>query len=150
MTLRSPILDFLLLAHVIVGLLGYGSLAMTGTYAHQARRLGPTDAVRRYFDGSRNLAQLMVYLVPVFGIIVAIAMKSKGELHDAWFYEAVTLWIISAGVVGMVVSPLSKLFGSVVVSNHDQTVTVARKLERGVGICVILYVAAFYLMLFKP
>jgi flagellar biosynthesis protein FlhB len=150
MTLRSPILDFLLLAHVVVGLLGYGSLALTGSYAHHARRLGPTEGVRRYFDGTNNLAQFMVYLVPVFGVIVAIAMKSKSELHDAWFYEAVVLWVISAAVVGMVISPMTKLLGTIVSSDISQIAKVARKLERGVGVCVVLYVAAFYCMLFKP
>lgn len=146
----SPILDVLILAHVLVGLLGYGSVAVSGLYARKVRREGVSAEVKRYFDGKRNRAQLFVYLVPVLGIIVGVVASPPKPWGYLWFQVAVGLWIVSAGVVGGMVSRGERQLAQDLSEGRDSMFGSARALERGVGICAVAYTTAFYLMLFKP
>lgn len=158
MTLRSPIVDLVLLIHVVVGLLGYGSIAMHGFNLRKFRRLGWTVQTERFFDGAFDRTQWFVYGVPVAGIAVLLALKgATADVSQGWFIGAVIMWVISAGIAGMVVFPTSRQLGA---SHKDDSVAPAEgattlkvqieRSERAVGICVVAYVIAFYLMLFKP
>jgi hypothetical protein len=156
-TLRSPIVDVLLLAHVIVGLLGYGAIAMHGWYLRKYRREGWTSQTERFFDGAFDRTQWFVYLVPIVGIAVLVVLRgASADVSHAWFIGAVLAWTISAGLAGMIVFPSSRRLGE---SRQERrfadssgAVIAAQVIrsERAVGICVIAYVTAFYLMLFKP
>ncbi|MGC8481393.1 MAG: hypothetical protein ACP5PJ_07570 [Acidimicrobiales bacterium] len=158
MTLRSPIVDVVLLIHVVVGLLGYGSIAMHGLNLRKYRRLGWTAQTERFFDGEFDRTQWFVYGVPVAGIAVLLVLKgATADVSQGWFIGAVLAWVISAGIAGMVVFPTSRQLGASHkvdgIAPAKEAITLKGQIERSdraVGICVVAYVVAFYLMLFKP
>ncbi len=148
---RSPIYDTLLIVHVLVGMLGYGAVIFSGVFSRKLLREGPSASTRKYFDGSPNIPGMFIGLVPVFGVLVLLI--GKGNLRDltkGWFDLAVTIWVVSAAVAFMRVFPPERKLHLALEENSDNVGTVAKSISRASGLCSVLYVAAFYLMLFKP
>lgn len=148
---RSPIYDTLLIAHVLVGMLGYGGVIFSGVFARKLLREGPSESTSRYFDGSRNTAVMFVGLVPVFGMLVLFV--GQGNLHDvtkAWFDAAVLIWVVSGAAAFMKILPTERRLHSALSIGDASVGSLAKTIERTSALCSVLYVIAFYLMLFKP
>ncbi|MGH9101441.1 MAG: hypothetical protein ACRDYD_00425 [Acidimicrobiales bacterium] len=165
--------DLVLLVHVLVGLVGFGSVAATGVLAYQAR-LGaaPSERVLRYFRPGPNLAARALYLVPVLGLALVGMSGDRATLHQAWLLAASGLWLAAAIVARAVVWPaeatLQRLLagqpeGARAPSQVPATPQVratpqgsagvwaaARRAERGAALVEVAYVAAFVLMVAQP
>jgi hypothetical protein len=149
---NNPIYVLLLILHVGAGLIGYGANAMAGWTARDVAHQGPTDSVRRFFDGKVSLAQWCVVLVPVFGISLLL-IRDASDISKLWFWAAVTIWVITLGLLTGKGWPAQRRLGGLLdavecsdIEIHESGVAVLRTQQ----IVVTLYVVAFYLMLFKP
>jgi hypothetical protein len=149
---NNPIYVLLLILHVGIGLIGFGANAIAGWTARDVARQGPTDSARRFFDGKVSLAQWCVVLVPVFGISLLV-VRDASDISKLWFWAAVTIWVITLGLLTAKGWPTQRKLGSLLqavgcsdIEIHESGVTVLRTQQ----IVVVLYLLAFYLMLFKP
>ncbi|WP_298347321.1 hypothetical protein [Ferrimicrobium sp.] len=158
LAINNPFYVVLLIFHVGIGLIGFGSNAMAGWTARDAAHLGPSESVRRFFDGRISLAQWCVILVPVFGISLLV-LRDAADISQIWFLAAVTIWVITLGLLTARGWPAQRTLGALLASVpevgavagsdaeiHSQGLIVLRTQQ----VVVVLYLVAFYLMLFKP
>ncbi|MCL5052727.1 MAG: hypothetical protein M1447_02770 [Gammaproteobacteria bacterium] len=150
--INNPIYVLLLIMHVGAGLIGYGANAMAGWTARDVANQGPTDSVRRFFDGKVSLAQWCVVLVPVFGVSLLL-IRDASDISKLWFWAAVTIWVITLGLLTGKGWPAQRRLGSLLDAVERSDIEI-----RGSGVAVLrtqqivvtLYLIAFFLMLFKP
>jgi hypothetical protein len=148
--INNPIYVLLLILHVGIGLIGFGSNAIAGWTARDVAANGSTDMVQRFFDGKISLAQWCVVLVPVFGVSLLV-VRDASDVEQPWFLVAVAIWIIELGILTARGWPAQRKLGTALGSGGDAEIhrlgiTVLRTQQ----LVVILYLVAFYLMLFKP
>lgn len=187
----GPGFDVLLIAHVGVGLAGFGALGFTGINARDARELaravepaqvagaqagGTSDLVfqvrdprlprlRRYFAPRMNVAERLIYLVPLLGIALALGTDGPSELAEGWLLCAASLWVIAIvcahGVIWPAEASLQRLFhpeekGASEVredldgDRREAIAAHALRAERGVAVAEMAYVVAFALMVWQP
>ena len=93
--------------HVISALVGFGAVGLAGVYAGRARRIdrpGVLEETVRYFR-ARALGEVALVLVPVLGVAAVGIDPSGGGLGQVWVGVALALWVLAAGLVGLVVRP---------------------------------------------
>ncbi|MCI2975946.1 MAG: hypothetical protein MP439_07705 [Ferrimicrobium sp.] len=149
---NNPMYVLLLIFHVGVGLIGFGSNAIAGWTARDAAHGGPTDSVRRFFDGKISLAQWCVVLVPVFGISLLV-VRNASDISQGWFLSAVTIWVIELGILTARAWPAQRKLGALLEVDGAGDFAIhqaGQQVLRTQQIVVVLYLVAFYLMLFKP
>jgi len=112
--------DVVLIAHVGAGLIGFGSIAVTGVQAAEARRLaaaGPdvlagasarAARLRQYFSPGPNRASQVIYLVPLLGLLLVALSGRAGELTAGWLDGAAALWVIAVGLAHALVFPAER------------------------------------------
>ena len=171
--------DVVLIAHVGAGLIGFGSIAITGLQAAEARRLaaagpdvlgsatGRAQRLRQYFSPGPNRASQVIYLVPLLGLLLVGLSGRTGELAAGWLDGAATLWVIAVGLAHSLVFPAERGLqtalsrspsDAAVFEAHEpppppdaeEVSRLARRAERGVALVEVCYVAAFVLMYVKP
>jgi hypothetical protein len=173
---QGALYDVVLLAHVASGLVGYGSVAATGYYAAEARRLEPLLAargdpppdafpaggplasrsarVRRYFSPGANLAARLVYLVPVLGAVLVAEAGKRSWLGQPWLLGALSLWVLSAGVAQFVLWPaetdLQDLLSGAGEEDSPPLSRAARRVELAAVVMSLCYLVAFVLMVAQP
>ncbi len=146
----GPLATVLILAHVGVGIVGYGTNALAGWEAAEVRRGRLSE--RRFLDGKVAPAQLAVLWVPLLGGLL-VATVDPEALGQAWFLVATAIWSVSAVVALAVAWPAQRRLGALIgtVPDDDPRLrTLAVRLLRAEQAIVICYVIAFVLMVAKP
>ena len=151
--LSRPWYASIVIAHVLVAVIGFGALGLTGAYARLARlSLDPFGSANliRYFRPGRNLAARAIYLVPVFG---AIALGFSHDTHKLYPYLGIALWLVATGIATSMLWPaeatIQELFNG---GAHDRAtlVSVARRCERAAAMTSVLFIAALIVMIAQP
>ncbi len=107
----------------------------------------------RYFNGKINWASRMIVFVPVFGLVVAWAGSLWSDFSQPWFLVALGIWFATVAIVSIFVWPVEKTIHLALEDGNCADGSLEQRVKRAVfvgGISSIGYVAAFYLMLFKP
>ena len=149
----NPIFDILLLAHVIIGMVGYFSTSLTSWMASLYLKDRGHPGLGRYFNGKINWASRMIVFVPVFGLVVAWAGSLWSDFSQPWFLVALGIWFATVAIVSIFVWPVEKTIHLALEDGNCADGSLEQRVKRAVfvgGISSIGYVAAFYLMLFKP
>lgn len=145
---RSPIYDMLLLAHIVAAIGGFGANGLAGVYAGQLYPTA-TDAAIRYFTSPKFIAEKLIYLVPVFGLIMIGVSRGISELVKPWVLAGIMSWIAAVVVAHTMVWPterkIAKLVGSV--PNVAAIQTHAKKLARGALILDLIFLIALVTMI---
>ncbi|MBO0747320.1 MAG: DUF2269 family protein [Acidimicrobiaceae bacterium] len=99
--------DVFVALHVTAAVVGFGSVALSGVYGGNARRLEQESAaeeMRRYFRTPGRL-ELAVLAVPVFGA-VAVAVGPGGQAFgQVWVSLGLVLWVAAAALLLGIVRP---------------------------------------------
>jgi uncharacterized membrane protein len=79
----------LLVAHLIVSIVGFGGVMLNGAYGFQTkRRRGEAAlAVSEANVAVSMIAEKIIYLVPVFGVLLVLASG------DAWGFDQTWVWL---------------------------------------------------------
>jgi len=146
---NSPAFVALLLAHVALGVLGYGANAMAGWSARDVAVHGPSAPAAKFFDGRISFGQYLVFGVPVVGIIMLV-VRAGYVIGQAWFLGAVTLWVVTIVVLIARGWPYQREVGRMVSEGADDLALHERALGvlRVQQVVVVCYVVAFVLMYF--
>jgi uncharacterized membrane protein len=146
--------DWLLFAHVFAAMVWVGGLVMLLVVGIRTRRDGDADAVARFVRGLRFLGPAVLapagVLLLVFGIWM-VADSSAWSLGQTWVRIGLTLLIASV-VVGAAYLSRTGVAAerAVAAGDHDEA---ARQLGRwawGIGVILVLLVAATWDMVVKP
>jgi hypothetical protein len=146
---NSPAFVALLLAHVALGVLGYGANAMAGWSARDVAVHGPTAPAARFFDGRISSGQYLVFGVPVVGVVMLLVRA--GHVVDlGWFLGAVTLWLVTIVLLVSRGWPGQREVGRLLGEGGDdaslhRSAMVVLRVQQLVVVC---YVVAFVLMYF--
>ncbi|MGH8922768.1 MAG: DUF2269 family protein [Actinomycetes bacterium] len=153
---RHTVYAVLVGIHVIVAVVGFGSVALGGIYGFGARRPtrpGTADELRRFF-ASPSRARVLVVLVPVLGV-AALEVQPHGRgLGQAWVIAALAL---AAAEVALVVAVIRLAERGLRQSLHADGGTDRQVLTRHAGRMAwagvasdVVFVVALALMVLQP
>jgi len=105
--LNSGIFKLLLVLHILSAIVGLGAVMLNGLYAAQSqKRPGPEGrAVSEANEAVSNIAEKVIYLVPVFGILLVLASDSAIKFSNTFVWLSLVLFIAALGVSHSVLVP---------------------------------------------
>jgi hypothetical protein len=97
---NSGIFKLLLVLHILSAIVGLGGVTLNGLYAAQAqRRQGPTGrAVSEANFAVTSVAEKVIYLIPVFGILLVLASDKGVSFSDTFVWLSLLLFAIALGI----------------------------------------------------
>jgi hypothetical protein len=147
--------DFLVAAHVVCAVIGFGSLAISGVYGFTTRRPAGPDAVdeaRRYFRAPGRV-EWLVLAVPFLGA-AALAVEPGGRgVGQLWAGLAAAVWLGAATVLIKVVRPAeARLRVALAGPAPDLTALpgAGHRLGWGGVVTDLAFFAGLMLMVFQP
>jgi uncharacterized membrane protein len=104
--------DFLLILHLLAVVFGIGPMVLNGVYAAKAKKLGPPGqgaVMRVNFDVSM-VAEKIIYLIPVFGILLVLEGGDERNLgfDQTWIWLSTLLYVVALGISHGVMVPGAK------------------------------------------
>lgn len=147
MNSRSPIYDALLLAHIICAIGGFGANGLAGLFAGQLRPT-PSEQAVKYFSSPKFMAERLLYLVPVFGLLMIAVSHGLSELQRPWIIVGIIAWLAAIGVAHSLVWPNERRISAMLTSDAEQSQMsiAARRLSRGALIMDLIFLVAFVTM----
>jgi hypothetical protein len=105
--LNSGIFKLLLVLHILSAIVGLGAVMLNGLYAAQSqKRPGPAGrAVSEANFAVSNVAEKVIYLIPVFGILLVLASDSAIKFSNTFVWLSLALFIGALGVSHSVLIP---------------------------------------------
>ena len=164
----STLYGILLFLHILCAILGFGSLALNGLYGQQAaQRKGPGGvAIGQANFAVSKVAEIFVYGVFVFGILLVLTAEDSIGFGDLWVSLSMLLFIVALGYSHAVQIPSAQRMNILAeelattegpppgaggpppqVAEMEQ---LSKKLAMGGAFLNLLLVAILYLMIFKP
>ncbi|NNN20271.1 MAG: hypothetical protein HKL84_10555 [Acidimicrobiaceae bacterium] len=147
---NSPIYDVLLLAHIVCALGGFGANGLAGFYASQLYPR-PSEAATRYFGSPRFLAEKLIYLVPVFGLILIGISRGPSELAKPWVLIGIAAWIAAVAIAHSVVWPAERRVSQLINTpeNEGEIQALGKRLARGAMALNLIFVTALVVMIIQ-
>ena len=104
----------LLVLHILSAIVGIGGVTLNGLYAAQAqKRQGPTGrAVSEANLAVTNVAEKVIYLVPVFGILLVFASNEFVKFSYTFVWLSLVLFVIAIGISHSALIPGHKKINS--------------------------------------
>ncbi len=101
--------DIVLLAHVLSVLVGFGAVAAAGGYALALAHSGPeSESIRRYYRPGVNWAGRVLFLVPIFGIVLILMSHGQYGYSDQWVGTGLVLWAVVATIGELALWPAER------------------------------------------
>jgi hypothetical protein len=151
--LSHPWYAVIVVLHVLVGVIGFGALGLTGSYARlAAKNPNPyaSEVLRRYFRPGNNLGARMIYLVPVFGLIALAFSGDTGKLYP---YIGLGIWTAALGVATSTMWPNEIKIQRLMADGEGDKVALvkaAKLCETGAMITTLLFICALVVMIGQP
>jgi hypothetical protein len=103
----SGIFKVILVLHILSAIVGIGGVVLNGLYAAEARkRQGPTGrAVSEANYAVSNIAEKVIYLVPVFGILLVLTSDDAFKFSTTFVWLSLLLFIAALGVAHSILIP---------------------------------------------
>src|SRR3954447_19207667 len=109
-TINSGLYKFFLVCHILVAIVGLGAVMLNGLYGAQAKkRPGPNGrAVAEANFAVTGVAEYVIYLIPIFGILLVLTSDKVWKFSQTWVWLALLLYVIALGIAHGVLIPTSK------------------------------------------
>jgi len=163
--LNSGIFKLFLVLHILSAIVGLGAVMLNGLYAAQAqKRPGPTGrAVSEANFAVSDVAEKVIYLIPVFGILLVISSDSAIKFSDTFVWLSFALYVGALGVSHSILIPGHKKINALLAEMEQgpppaggpppQVVQIQalgrRQAAAGASLNVVIAVILF-LMVWKP
>jgi hypothetical protein len=144
-----PVFDVLVGLHIACAVIGFGAVAISGSYGASARRVdrpGSVEETQRYFR-SRGRAELLIVAVPLFGLGALAAKPTEGDLGDLWVLGGLCIWSVAAVLLLAVVRPAERRIRT---GRPQDAVGGGTRLMWAAAGCDLAFVAALILMVAQP
>jgi uncharacterized membrane protein len=105
--LNSGIYKLLLVLHILSVIVGIGAVMLNGLYAAQAqKRPGPPGrAVSEANFAVSDIAEKVIYLIPVFGILLVLASDEAWDFGQTWIWLSILVYVAALGISHGVLIP---------------------------------------------
>ncbi|MBV8691779.1 MAG: DUF2269 family protein [Actinobacteria bacterium] len=110
--MNSGLYKLLLLCHLLTVIVGFGSVVLNGVYGAESKnRQGPTGlAVLQANKRVSLLAEKLIYLVPVFGILLVLDSDKALKFSQTWIWLSLVLYVVGIGVShGVMIPAVNKM-----------------------------------------
>ena len=143
--------EFWVVLHLIAVVVGIGATMLNGLYAAKARPAGGPAAgaiMKANFDVTM-VAEKIIYLVPVFGILAVLASDDVWEFDQTWVWLSIVLYVVALGIAHGNQIPAGKkmLAGP---SSPEEAEALGKRLAMGGMALDLLVVVIIVLMVWKP
>jgi len=101
--------QLLLVIHLLTVIAGIGTVVLNGVYGNEAKKAGPNGGnavVRANFEVTK-IAEIIIYLIPVTGILMVIK-SPVWDFSDTWVMVSIALYVLALGNAHMNLIPGSK------------------------------------------
>ena len=162
--------DLLLLLHILVAIIGFGTVFLNGIYGAQSKsRQGPEGlAIAQANFLVSRIAEYFIYAVVITGVLLVLISDGAWEWGDTWVWLSLLLYFVGIGISHGVLQPNVKRMISLMeqlahmgpppagTGAGGPPPQVAEIEERGkrVGLAStalhLILVIILYLMIFKP
>jgi hypothetical protein len=108
--MNSGIYKALLVLHILSAIVGFGGVMLNGLYAAQAQKRpgAPGRAVAEANLAVSTIAEKVIYLVPIFGILLVVSSDKAIEFSDTWVWLSLALYIGALGASHSILFPGAK------------------------------------------
>ena len=102
--------DLLLLLHILVAIVGFGTVFLNGIYGAQAKsHPGPEGlAIARANFLVSRIAEYFIYAVVITGVLLVLISDDAWEWGDTWIWLALLLYFVGIGISHGVLQPSVK------------------------------------------
>jgi len=148
--------DVLLLLHLVAVVVGFGGVLLNGLYAAQAKkRPGPGGVAiaEANFFVSNRVAEMAIYLVPLFGFGLIGASDSAWSLSDSWILGALVLYVIGLLNAKLVLQPTNRRVIEMMRDGApDEAAMNAadKRMAAAGGFAHLIFLVIMILMIWKP
>jgi len=100
---------FFLVLHIVAVIAGIGTTVLNGIYGAKAKAAGPNGGhiAKANFEVT-TIAEKIIYLVPIFGIILVFLSDDAYQFDQFWIYGSLILFVIALGIAHGVMIPSTK------------------------------------------
>ena len=100
---------FFLVLHILAVIAGIGTTVLNGVYGAKAKAAGPNGGhIGRANFEVTLLAEKIIYLVPIFGILLVFLSDDRWDFGMFWIYGSLVLFAIALGIAHGVMIPSTK------------------------------------------
>ena len=142
----------LLVIHLLTVITGIGSVVLNGVYGAQAKAAGPNggNAVVRANHHVSTIAEYVIYLIPVTGILMVIK-DPRWDFSDTWVMISIALYVVALGIAHAVLIPNTKKMIELTQGPPTPEVeAVGKRLAAAGTVNNLIVVALVVLMVWKP
>ncbi len=163
--LNSGIYKFLLVLHILSAIVGIGGVILNGLYAAETRKR-PGPAGRAVLEANTfvsEIAEYVIYSIPVFGILLVVASDEAWKFSQTWIWLSLVLYAIAIGISHGVMRPGTKRIHELMIEMEQSPPTAGgpppqvaeieetgKRLGIGGPALSILAVLILFLMVWKP
>ena len=160
--MTGPLYSSVVVLHVLAGVVGFGALGATGTYAAAVRRASArpvAPAVRRFFRPGPNWAGRAILAVPLLGGLLLFLGRGR-DVGRAFPWIGLAIWVAATGVASAVLWPAERALQRHVAALADDgtgdgvpdvsALAAARRCERAAAVTSVLFAAALVVMVAQP
>jgi uncharacterized membrane protein len=147
----SGLYKLLVVLHILSVVVGIGATMLNGLYAAKAKQAGGPAAgaiMKANFDVTM-VAEKIIYLIPVFGILDVLASDDVWEFDQTWIWLSLVLYVVALGIAHGNQMPAGKkmLAGP---SSPQEAEALGKRLAMGGMVLNLLVVVIVALMVWKP
>jgi uncharacterized membrane protein len=147
----SGLYKLLVVLHILSVVVGIGATMLNGLYAAKAKQAGGPAAgaiMKANFDVTM-VAEKIIYLIPVFGILAVLASDDVWEFDQTWIWLSLVLYVVALGIAHGNQMPAGKkmLAGP---SSPQEAEALGKRLAMGGMVLNLLVVVIVALMVWKP
>jgi hypothetical protein len=161
----SGIFKVLLFLHILSAIVGIGGVLLNGLYAAQAQKWQgpPGRAISEANYAVTSVAEKVIYLIPVFGILLVLASDDVLKFSMTFIWLSLVLFVLALGISHSVLIPghrkinallLEMEQGPAPVGGPPPQVTQVQELGKRQGVAAmvldLLLVIILCLMIWQP
>jgi uncharacterized membrane protein len=152
----SGLYKFFLLLHLIAVVVGFGGVLLNGLYGAQAKqRPGPGGLaiVEANYWVSTKVAEIAIYLVPLFGFALIGLSDSGWKFSQTWISASLVLYVIGLANARLVLVPTQARMIELMRAGPPDPAKMAaagKRLAVAGSFSHLLFTAIMVLMIWKP
>ena len=154
MGLDSGLYKLLLVLHLVTVVVGFGTVTLNGLYAARAKKRGGPEAgaIHEANFFVSNVAEKVIYLVPIFGLGLVGVSDGAWDLGQTWIWLSLVLYAIGIGIShGVLIPGERKLLAIGAAGPPGPEAEAIEKRVAGAGMTLnLLLVVLIVLMVWKP
>jgi len=97
---QDTVYGLVLLLHILSAIIGFGGVLLNGLYAQQAQQRPGREgvAINQANFAVSKVAEIFIYLVFVFGVILVLLAEEPVSFGDLWVSLSMLLFIAAIGI----------------------------------------------------